>query len=64
MRKDETNPRGVVVKRKVVFDMSTIPVDKYDAWRAWLQRVDTLLHRSVRFVPLAKPNAAAGGGAP
>ena len=64
MRRDETNPRGVVVKRKVVFDMSTIPVDKYDAWRAWLQRVDTLLHRSVRFVPLAKPNAAAGGGAP
>jgi hypothetical protein len=64
MRKDETNPRGVVVKRKVVFDMSTIPVDKYDAWRAWLQRVDTLLHRSVRFVPLAKPNPVASGGQP
>jgi hypothetical protein len=64
MRKDETNPRGVVVKRKVVFDMSTIPVEKYDAWRAWLQRVDTLLHRSVRFVPIAKPNPASSGGVP
>jgi tetratricopeptide (TPR) repeat protein len=62
MRKDETNPRGVVVKRKVVFDMSTIPVDKYDAWRAWLQRVDTLLHRSVRFLPIAKPSPKASGG--
>jgi hypothetical protein len=61
MRKDETNPRGVVVKRKVVFDLSTIPVDKYDAWRAWLQRVDTLLHRSVRFVPVAKANPASEG---
>jgi hypothetical protein len=61
MRKDETNPRGVVVKRKVVFDLSTIPVDKYDAWRAWLQRVDTLLHRSVRFVPVAKANPTTEG---
>ena len=41
MKKDDA--RAVVVKRKVVFDMSTIPVDKYDAWRAWLQRVDALL---------------------
>jgi len=60
MRKDETN-RGVVVKRKVVFDLSTISVEKYDAWRAWLQRVDTLLHRSVRFVPVAKANPASEG---
>ena len=39
--------------------MSTIPVDKYEAWRAWLQRVDALLHRSVRFSPAAKPAATA-----
>ena len=35
--------------------MSTIPVDKYEAWRAWLQRVDALLHRSVRFAPREDP---------
>jgi hypothetical protein len=44
---------GVVIQRTVVFDMSTIPVDKYEAWRAWLQRVDALLHRSIRFAPRA-----------
>jgi tetratricopeptide (TPR) repeat protein len=50
VKKDEGG-RGVIVKRTVVFDMSTIPVDKYEAWRAWLQKVDALLHRSVRFAP-------------
>jgi len=62
IKNDPENPRGVLVKRTVVFDMSTIPVDKYDAWRAWLQRVDALLHRSVRFSPVAAkpaPTAAA-----
>ena len=53
LRVDEKNPRVVRVKRSVIFDMSTIPVDKYDAWRAWLQRVDALLHRSVRFAAIA-----------
>ncbi|HEX9294546.1 MAG TPA: transglutaminase domain-containing protein [Polyangiaceae bacterium] len=56
---DPENPRGVLVKRTVVFDMSTIPVEKYDAWRAWLQRVDALMHRSVRFAPAT---AKARGG--
>ena len=54
IKDDPDSPRGVLVKRTVVFDMSTIPVDKYDAWRAWLQRVDALLHRSVRFSPAAQ----------
>jgi len=45
---------SVVVKRSVVFDLSTIPVDKYDRWRAWLQRVDGLMHRMVRLVPDGK----------
>jgi hypothetical protein len=44
----------VVVKRTVVFDLSTIPLEKYPAWRGWLQRVDGLMHRMVRLVP-AKP---------
>lgn len=42
---------SVVVKRTVVFDLSTIPLDKYPKWRTWLQRVDALLHRTVRLVP-------------
>ncbi len=42
---------AVVVKRTLVFDMSTIPLDKYTKWRAWLQRVDGLMHRLVRLVP-------------
>jgi hypothetical protein len=51
IRKDAAHARGVLVERTLVFDMSTIPLDKYAAWRAWLQRVDALLHRSVRFAP-------------
>lgn len=45
---------AVIVKRSVVFDMSTIPVEKYAKWRAWLQRVDGLMHRMVRLVPDGK----------
>lgn len=44
----------VVVKRSVVFDMSTIPVADYAKWRAWLQRVDGMMHRMVRLVPEQK----------
>jgi hypothetical protein len=41
----------VIVKRSVVFDLSTIPLDKYPKWRGWLQRVDGLMHQMVRLVP-------------
>jgi hypothetical protein len=41
----------VVVKRSLIFDLSTISLDKYPKWRAWLQRVDGLMHRVVRLVP-------------
>jgi hypothetical protein len=51
IQREPDGSAGVVIKRTVVFDMSTIAVDKYEAWRAWLQRVDALLHRSIRFVP-------------
>jgi hypothetical protein len=54
--RDPHDPRAVVVKRTIVFDQSTIPVDEYPKWRAWIQRIDALMHRSVRLV-------AAGGGA-
>ncbi|HKQ70215.1 MAG TPA: transglutaminase domain-containing protein [Polyangiaceae bacterium] len=59
IRADPQSPKSVLVKRTVVFDTSTIPIDKYDAWRAWLQRVDALLHRSVRFTP-SQPKTAGG----
>ncbi|MFO0756680.1 MAG: transglutaminase-like domain-containing protein [Byssovorax sp.] len=54
----------VVVKRSVVFDLSTIPVDKYERWRAWLQRIDGLMHRMVRLVPDGKAAPAGGPAAP
>jgi hypothetical protein len=52
---DPRDPRAVLVKRTVVFDQSTISVEEYPKWRAWVQRVDALMHRSLRLV------AAPGG---
>jgi transglutaminase-like putative cysteine protease len=46
--RDPRNPRVLVVKRKMTLDANTIPVTKYPAWRAFLQRVDALMHRTVR----------------
>jgi len=42
---------SVVVKRTVIFDLSTIALDKYPKWRTWLQHVDALMHRTIRLVP-------------
>jgi hypothetical protein len=47
---DKTDPRAILVRRTLVFDQSVVGVDKYPAWRAWVQRVDALMHRSVRLV--------------
>ena len=62
---DPKDPRVVVLTRSVTFDLDVIPVAKYEAWRAWLSRVDSLLHRSVRFVHgpdgAKRPGAAVGG---
>jgi transglutaminase-like putative cysteine protease len=41
----------VVATRSVSFDLATIPVEKYAKWRAWLQRIDGLMHRTVRVLP-------------
>jgi hypothetical protein len=48
---------AVVVKRSVVFDLERIPVAKYAAWRSFLQRIDGLMHRTVRMVPDEKGGA-------
>jgi hypothetical protein len=46
---DPRDPQhAVLVKRFVVFDQGTISVDEYPKWRAWVQRVDALLHKSLR----------------
>jgi len=44
---------AIVVHRTVVFDQSTISVAEYPKWRAWVQRVDSLMHRSVRLMRTA-----------
>lgn len=49
--RDARDPRTIVVKRTFVLDASLVPVDKYAAWRTWLQRVDALMHKVVRLVP-------------
>lgn len=48
---DKTDPDTVVMTRDLTFDLERIPVEKYEAWRTWLSRVDSLMHRAVRFVP-------------
>jgi tetratricopeptide (TPR) repeat protein len=48
LTKDPREPRTLVVRRTVVFDQHLISAAKYPAWRAWLQRVDRLMHKEVR----------------
>jgi len=50
LRRDPHDPRSVLVFRSVVFDQHLIPAARYGAWRAWLQRVDRLMHKDVRLV--------------
>ena len=47
------DPHGeaILVHRTTVFDQSSIPVDDYPKWRAWVQRVDALMHKAVRLEP-------------
>jgi hypothetical protein len=49
--RDPKDARAVVITRTVIFNMDYIPVDKYAAWRGWVQRVDALMHKGVRLVP-------------
>ena len=49
--RDPKDARTVVITRTVVFNMDLIPVDKYGAWRAWVQKVDALMHKGVRLLP-------------
>jgi hypothetical protein len=49
--RDPHDGRAVVVHRTWVCDQSSIGVDEYPRWRAWIQRVDALMHQSVRLLP-------------
>ncbi len=46
--RDPRDPRAVVVTRSESFELDLVPVEKYVAWRAWVQRVDALMHKAVR----------------
>jgi hypothetical protein len=49
--RDPRDKQTIVVQRTVVFDQSTIPADDYPRWRAWVQRVDALMHKTLRLMP-------------
>ncbi len=46
--RDPHDARAVIVTRSVTFDLDLIPVEKYSAWRTWVQRVDALMHKTLR----------------
>jgi len=52
--RDPTGPRRVVVKRSIAFDQNVISVREYPQWRSWIQKIDGLMHQSIRL-------AATGG---
>jgi hypothetical protein len=52
--RDPRDPRVLVIKRSVVFNQHLIPVEKYAAWRNWVQQVDSLMHKEVRLMEAAK----------
>jgi hypothetical protein len=49
--RDPRDKQTMSVQLTVVFDQSRIPVEDYPRWRAWVQRVDALMHKSLRLVP-------------
>jgi hypothetical protein len=59
---DPKDRRVMVVKRTVVFDQHRIAPDRYGDWRAFLARVDRLLHKSVRAVPVEGASKRKAGG--
>src|ERR1019366_3576371 len=59
LARDPRAANAIVVKRTVVFDRSVIAVDDCPKWRAWVQRVAALMHRTVRLVPAASAASAA-----
>jgi hypothetical protein len=48
--RDPKDARTLVIKRTVLFNLHLVPVDRYVAWRSWIQQVDALMHKEVRLV--------------
>ncbi|MDP9035107.1 MAG: transglutaminase-like domain-containing protein, partial [Myxococcota bacterium] len=46
--RDRRDAGTMIVKRTVLFDQSAIGQDEYPRWRAWVQRVDALMHKALR----------------
>jgi hypothetical protein len=57
---DAKDARAIVVKYFVVFDDSSISVERYGAFREWLERVDRLMRKTARLTR----EGGAGKGAP
>jgi len=51
LARDPHDKQVALVELTVVFDQSTISADEYPKWRAWVQRVDALMHKSLRLAP-------------
>lgn len=49
--RDPHGGQAILVHRTTVFDQSNIAVEEYPKWRAWVQRVDALMHKAVRLEP-------------
>jgi transglutaminase-like putative cysteine protease len=56
IERDKKDARAIVVRYLVVFDDSLIPVEKYPAFREWLQRVDRLMRKTARLSRDAVPS--------
>jgi hypothetical protein len=53
--RDPADARAVLVKRTVVLDQSAIAPSDYPRWRAFIQRVDALMHKTLRLSPAGSP---------
>jgi tetratricopeptide (TPR) repeat protein len=53
--------REVTVTRKIAFEANRISVERYPAFRAWLQQIDALMNRELRLVPGASASQPATG---
>jgi hypothetical protein len=51
--------KTAIVARSLALTQATIPPEQYDAWRAWLGKVDALFQRRLRLVPTGERNEKA-----
>lgn len=54
MSLDPRDKKTAIAKRTVIFNQSAISVGEYPSWRAWIQRIDALMHATVRLARTPK----------